>query len=94
VALNAIGGYAKLLGDDVYGPVTEGQRAALERIRRAQQYLLSLINSVLSSLKLGSGEMHFEVTDMAVDQALLAVEEMIRPQMAAKRIEHVSLPVR
>jgi signal transduction histidine kinase len=85
--LNAIGGYAQLLGDDVYGPVNEGQRAALERIQRAQQYLLSLINSVLSSLKLGSGQMHFEVTDVALDQALLAVEEMIRPQMVAKRID-------
>jgi signal transduction histidine kinase len=85
--LNAIGGYAQLLGDEVYGPVNEAQRAALERIRRAQQYLLSLINSVLSSLKLGSGRMQFEIADVAVDQALLTVEEMIRPQMVAKRID-------
>jgi signal transduction histidine kinase len=85
--LDAIGGYAQLLGDDIYGPVNEGQRAALERIQRAQQYLLSLINSVLSSLKLSSGQMHFEITDVAVDQALLTVEEMIRPQMVAKRID-------
>jgi signal transduction histidine kinase len=85
--LNAIGGYAQLLEDAVYGPVNEEQRAALERIRRAQQYLLSLINSVLSSLKLGSGQMRFEIADVVMDQALLAVEEMIRPQMVAKRID-------
>jgi signal transduction histidine kinase len=91
--LNAIGGYAQLLEDHVYGPVSEEQRTALERIRRAQQYLLSLINSVLSSLKLGSGQMHFEITDVEVDQALLAVEEMIRPQMVVKRIDfRSSLP--
>jgi signal transduction histidine kinase len=85
--LNAVGGYAQLLQDHVYGPVNEEQRAALERIRRAQQYLLSLINSVLSSLKLSSGRMHFEITDVAVAEALLAVEEMIRPQMVAKGID-------
>ena len=65
--LNAIGGYAQLLGEDVYGPVNEGQRAALGRIRRAQEYLLCLINNVLTSLKLGSGQMQFEITDVQVD---------------------------
>jgi signal transduction histidine kinase len=85
--LNAIGGYAELLEEQIYGPMNEEQRAALARIRRAQRYLLSLVNNVLSSLKLGSGQMRFHVTDVTLDRIIATVEEMTGPQMIAKRID-------
>ena len=85
--LNAIGGYAELLEEHVYGPTNEEQRAVLARIRRAQKYLLSLINSVLSSLKLGSGQMRFDIADVALDHIIATVEELISPQLVAKRID-------
>lgn len=42
--VNAIGGYVQLIEMGVHGPVTEAQGAALERIAKAQQHLLRLIN--------------------------------------------------
>jgi PAS domain S-box-containing protein len=44
--LNAISGHAQILEMGLHGPITDGQREALERIGRAQRHLLGLINNV------------------------------------------------
>ena len=54
--LNAIGGYSELLAMGVRGPVNEAQLADLERIRRNQRHLLTLVNDVLSFARLETGE--------------------------------------
>jgi signal transduction histidine kinase len=87
--LNAIGGYAQIIEEGIHGPVTEEQRFDLARIRRGQQYLLSLINSVLSYLKLGAGRVHFEISDVAVDDVLTTADDLSRPLMAAKQLQYV-----
>lgn len=46
--LNAIGGYAELIEMGIGGTVSSQQQEYLERIRTAQQDLLSLINDLLS----------------------------------------------
>ncbi|MBV9774268.1 MAG: GAF domain-containing sensor histidine kinase [Gemmatimonadetes bacterium] len=84
--LNAIAGYAELLELGVHGPVTVAQSETLARIRRSQRYLLGLINNVLTFMKLGSGRVQFDISSVPVDGILDTVEEMIRPQMAAKRL--------
>jgi two-component system, sensor histidine kinase and response regulator len=50
--LNAIGGYSELLALGIRGPINEEQAADLERIRRNQRHLLSLVNDVLSFARL------------------------------------------
>ncbi len=50
--LNAIGGYAELIAIGVRGPTTDAQLADLERIRRNQRHLLTLVNDVLSFARL------------------------------------------
>ena len=47
--LNAIAGYAQLLEMGFRGPLTDGQRDAVNRILRGQEHLLSLVDAVSRS---------------------------------------------
>jgi signal transduction histidine kinase len=90
--LNAIGGYTELLEEEVRGPVTAEQRADLGRIKRSQRHLLSVIENVLSFLKLGSGQILYEIEEVSVDEIVAAAEELTRPLIAAKRLHYAYQP--
>jgi len=86
--LNAIAGYVDLLDLGVHGPLNDTQRADIARIHRCEEYLLSLINNVLAFMKLGNGQVRYEIEDVDVDETLDTVEELIRPQMDGKRLRY------
>jgi len=86
--LNAIGGYAEILEMEIYGPVTVQQRDAIGRIARSQQALLSLINDVLNFAKLEAGEVQYAMEDVSVPGAVRALETMVAPQIAARRLRY------
>ena len=90
--LNAIGGYADLVKDGLYGPVTEAQITAMQRIRRAEDHLLSLINDILSYAKIEAGRLTIEVTDVPVNQMLSELRMLIAPQVAAKGLKYEFRP--
>ena len=86
--LNAIAGYADLLSLAVYGPVTEPQVEALDRIKRSQRHLLSLINDMLNFAKIEGGHVHIELRDVSVTKVCQDVEALINPQMRAKGLQY------
>jgi signal transduction histidine kinase len=86
--LNAVAGYADLLLMEVRGPLTEGQRTDLERIKRSGQYLLGLINDVLNFAKLDSGQVEYRFETVRVAPLLEGLEELIRPQVDAKGLHY------
>ncbi len=86
--LNAIGGYAQLLELGIHGPLTEAQRESLERIRRNQAHLLGLINDVLNFAKVEAGQVRYEIDDVPLDETLAAVEALIGPQLASRRLRY------
>jgi signal transduction histidine kinase len=86
--LNAVAGYADLLLMEVRGPLTEGQRADLERIKRSGQYLLGLINDVLNFAKLDSGQVEYRFETVRVAPLLDGLEELIRPQVDARGLHY------
>jgi PAS domain S-box-containing protein len=91
--LNAIGGYAQLIEMGVHGPVTEGQRSALERISRAQVHLLRLVNEVLNLARIESGRIDYDIVTLPVRDVVAAVEPMIAPQLADRGLRfEVSVP--
>ena len=82
--LNAIGGYAELLSLGLRGPVTEAQQTDFQRIRRAQQHLLVVINDILSFAKLESGAFQFNLAPMQVAAAFREVAVMIATQASSR----------
>jgi PAS domain S-box-containing protein len=90
--LNAIGGYVDLLQMELRGPLNDQQQTDLDRVKRAQQHLLGLINDVLNFAKLEAGRIELEVRDVALGELLDDVEALIAPQAAARGITYAPAP--
>lgn len=86
--LNAIGGYADLIQAGIRGPVTEDQILDLERIKRSQRHLLSLINDVLNFAKLQAGIVHVADVEFDVDDVASQVEELVMPQILERKLAY------
>jgi PAS domain S-box-containing protein len=85
--LNAIGGYVDLISMELRGPVTEQQRADLDRVRRSQQYLLGLINDILNFSRLDAGRIAYDMQHVEVAGVIEAVVAMIAPQAQARELD-------
>ena len=86
--LNAIGGYAEMLEMGLRGPVTAAQRKDLGRIRSAQDRLVHLIDDVLNFVRIETGRVEYDLTDVKVHAALLSIEMMIAPQVCASQLRY------
>jgi signal transduction histidine kinase len=82
--LNAIAGYAELLALGLRGPVTPEQTRDLEAIRRSEEHLLGLINSVLAFARLEASQEQIKLVSMPVVDAIATVEALIKPQIGGK----------
>jgi signal transduction histidine kinase len=91
--LNAIAGYVELLEMGLRGPVTEAQRDDLRRIHQNQRLLLGFINDVLNFAKLESGHVEFDMTNVPVNDSLLAMEGLVMPQLLARSFRYQYVPV-
>ena len=88
--LNAIAGHVQLIQMELHGPTTEEQRAALDRIARAQRHLLSLINDILNFAKLDAGRIAYDIKEVNVADTLIEVSGMVEPQMTAAGLSFTS----
>ncbi len=86
--LNAIDGYAELLEIGVHGPLTEGQRDGIERIRRSGRHLLALINEVLSYTRVEGGTLRYDLDDVLLEEVVETCEALTAPQRAAKDLAY------
>jgi PAS domain S-box-containing protein len=82
--LNAVAGYVDLLVLGVRGPVTEAQRADLERLRRANQHLTGLVNDVLNFARLDAGQVEYHVAAVDLGPVVSDLETLVGAQLAAK----------
>ena len=86
--LNAIGGYTELLAGEIRGPINEVQRSDLERIKRNQHHLLSLINDILNFAKLEAGRVQFDPVDLSINETLGQLEALVAPQLEQKQLRY------
>jgi signal transduction histidine kinase len=86
--LNAIGGYADLLAGEIRGPINDVQRGDLERIKRSQHHLLSLINDILNFAKLEAGRVQFDPVDVSMNETLGELESLVAPQLQQKQLNY------
>jgi signal transduction histidine kinase len=82
--LNAIAGYTDIIELGIRGPVTDGQRDDLRRIKRSQRHLLSLVNDILNFARLEAGRVDITMSDVPVDDVLSEAETLVAPQLRAR----------
>ena len=91
--LNAIAGHIELLTMEIYGTVTESQREALKRVRRAQQHLLGLINDLLNFARLERGKLEYRLETVMLQEVVADLAPMIEPQVATRELQYeIRLP--
>ncbi len=86
--LNSIGGYVDILDIGLRGPLTEGQRADLQRIKRSQQYLLGIINDILNFTRLEATEVHYDMIDVPVRALIADLDAIVGSLARAKSLEY------
>ncbi|HUQ99129.1 MAG TPA: ATP-binding protein [Gemmatimonadaceae bacterium] len=86
--LNSIGGYVDLLEMELRGPLTDAQKADLQRIKRSQQHLLGIINDILNFTRLEATEVHYEIIDVPVRGLVSDLEAMVDSLAQAKSISY------
>ncbi|MEO6211505.1 MAG: ATP-binding protein [Gemmatimonadaceae bacterium] len=82
--LSAIIGYEELLFDGITGPVNEGQRTQLGRIKASATHLLSLIDEVLTLSRVEAGREVTHPERIAVFAALHEASALALPLAAEK----------
>jgi PAS domain S-box-containing protein len=87
--LNAVTGYSDLLLAGVRGPLNDGQRKDLERIKSASRFLLGLINDILSFARLELGKAELHIKPVKLDDVLLESEAMLEQKMRDAGISYV-----
>ena len=88
--LNAISGHVQLLTLGIHGPLTDAQRNALDRVDRAQRFLLRLINDLLNVARLKAGQLDYDIQPVALGDVLAELEPMIGPLLEAKSIAYAA----
>jgi signal transduction histidine kinase/PAS domain-containing protein len=76
--LNALEGYSSLLEEGIYGPVTEAQRGALARMRRARAHLVELIDQVLDVARVEAGTKRVQPEPVRLPALVRDVAEALR----------------
>jgi signal transduction histidine kinase len=89
--LNAITGFTEILTLGIHGDVNAKQVEDLGRIKRAANYLLSLINDVLTVARL-EGARPMRLIAMAVNPVLAEVEGLCANQAQAKGVKLTVTP--
>jgi len=87
--LNAIAGYLDLFRLEIPGPLTGRQREFAERMRRAQQHLLGLINDILNFAKLEAGRVSVTVEPVDVFTLIDEASGLVAPQLSEKQLRYV-----
>jgi signal transduction histidine kinase/PAS domain-containing protein len=76
--LNALEGYASLLAEGIFGPLTGEQRGALDRMRTARAHLTALIDEVLDIAQLEAGTRRVALEPVLLAPLLEGVVETMR----------------
>lgn len=91
--LNAISGYVQLLQMGIHGPLSEPQRAALDRVHRSQTHLLRLINDILSLARIEAGGVHYHFGDVLLQESITNILPLVEPRILEKQIKFSVVPL-
>jgi signal transduction histidine kinase len=89
--LNAILGYAQILGMGLLGPTTAAQHSHLERLQASARHLLQLVDDVLDVAKVDANRLALRPESLMTGASIAAVVSLVHPQATAKGIRLVDL---
>jgi signal transduction histidine kinase len=84
--LTALLGYEELFAEHIFGPLTDQQEAAVERMRTSTQHLQAIIDEVLTFSRLEAGEERVRLREVPMRDILNGVLAVLEPLAHAKRI--------
>jgi len=87
--LGAISGYCDLLTMGIRGEMNEAQLADIERIKKSSDYLLSLIDDVLSFARLNAGQIdNLSIQSLTADFVLSRTEILMGTKIEQAGVEY------
>ena len=86
--INAIIGYAALLLEGMFGPLTEQQREPLDRSRAAADHLRALIDDILDLAKIEAGRMEFVLEPLTMSDVLREASQQMEPMIRRKSLAY------
>ncbi len=85
--LNAIIGFSELLKEGVTGKLTKAQREQTTLIYNSGQYLLSVINDILTLSKMEAGKLELELSEFSLPSLLSNSLTMVREKATKHHIQ-------
>ncbi len=85
--INAMIGYTALVQEEIHGPLTDGQRDALNKVDAASKHLLALINDILDLSKIEAGRMSLELEEVDLPPVVQDICQTIEPMVQEKGLE-------
>lgn len=85
--LNAVLGYTELLGEEVYGPVTDKQQQTLKSVAENAENLLQLINEILDLSKVEAGKMTVRWSEVDVAELVRDIVKGCEPLVRNKSFD-------
>ncbi len=85
--LNAISGYTSLLLKGNYGPTTQAQKKALERMKLAEEDLLGFVEGILDFQRAGEETPDDEMEEIAVQDAIDDIRSTVEPIALEQEVE-------
>ena len=84
--LAGIASNSQMLAMGLCGPVSPRQQEALSRIRRAEGYLLGLINQLLDLKKIAAGHMQYQLAAVRVADVVREASELMQEQLVSSEL--------
>jgi len=84
--INALLGYSSLLQEGIFGEISDGQSAALDRMRASAEHLLKLINDILDLSTVEAGKLRLNVERIELAPFIRDVSETARSIVARKSL--------
>jgi PAS domain S-box-containing protein len=82
--LNAILGFAEMIREAVYGPITAPQAGVMERIENSSRRLLSLVSDLLDQAQIEAGQMKIHFAEFQASDLLDSLRTALDKQAAEK----------
>jgi signal transduction histidine kinase len=89
--LNAILGYAEMIKEEIYGPITEKQAQASERIIHNSRQLLDIVSDLLDQAQLEAGKLTILERPFTTAELIKSTFDIIDPMIADKNFHLTSV---